>query len=367
VTPAQLRALVPAASESAYLDTATYGPAAEPTVAAIRDFTDAWSRGATRFETWDGYVEDGRRLFASLINAPAEDIALTPFVSTGAGSLAVQLQRGDRVVVNEIEFGSNLWPWLFQRDRGVEVALVAVTNGRCRIEDYEAAIGERVTLVAVSALQSSNGWRAPLRRLADLAHRAGGMLFVDACQGAGAIRLDPASDAFDILAADSYKWLMGPRGAGYMYLSPAARDRFRPVLIGPHAGRNRLGSYYGPAMELSETASRFDSSPSWISMAGDREALALLSQVGVEVIEAHDLALAARFRAGAEELDLAADGFPEEERSPIVSLGFDDPDAAAERLAAAGVVVARRATGVRFSFHAFNNASDVDRALEALS
>ena len=176
MTPKELRALVPAAHESAYLNTATYGPAAEPTVAAIKDFVDAWSHGSTRFEVWEDIGEECRQLFATLLNAPADDIAIQPFVSTAAGSIAVQLQAGDRVVVNEMEFSSNLWPWLYQRDRGVEVAVVPARGGRCELADYEAAIGDRATIVAVSAFQSTNGWRAPLRALADLAHGAGNAL-----------------------------------------------------------------------------------------------------------------------------------------------------------------------------------------------
>ena len=366
MTPAELRDLVPAARESAYLNTATYGPAAEPTADAVREFADRWSRGLDPFEAWDARADECRALFARLLGCSPADVALQPYVSGAAGIVAANLGPGDRVVANEIEFASNLWPWLERVDAGVEVALVPVRDGRCEVADYAAAIGDRVSLVAVSAMQSSNGWRAPLRELAGLAHGAGGLLFVDGCQGAGAIRLDPERDGFDLLAADSYKWLMGPRGAGYLYLSEAARDRLRPLAVGAFNSTSRRVTPYGPRRELSETASRFDASPSWISLAGDRQALELLDRVGVDTIEEHDLALAARFRAGLDDLGIEGDGFPEAERSPIVTLNLPDPDAVLDRLAAAGVVAARRAQGVRFSFHVFNNDSDVDRALEAL-
>ena len=367
MTPEDLRGLVPAARDSAYLNTATYGPAARPTVAAMTEFLDGWSRGSVRFEVWEDVGEECRVLFAKLLGAPPEDIAIQPYVSTAAGAIAVQLQPGDRVVVNEMEFASNLWPWLFQRERGIDVAVVPAHHGRCELADYEAAIGDRVAIVAVSAFQSANGWRAPLRALADRAHAAGGMLFVDACQGAGGIRLDPGRDGFDMLVADSYKWLMGPRGAGYMYLSPAARERFRPVAMGWRSARHPQETYYGVEMDLSETASRFDSSLSWISMVGDRESLLLLNAVGIETIEAHNLGLAHRFRAGIEELAIETDRFPEAEQSPVVALALRDPDASIARLTAAGVIAARRANGVRLSFHVFNDVSDVDRALEALA
>jgi selenocysteine lyase/cysteine desulfurase len=367
VTPDELRRLIPAVRDSAYLNTATYGPASDLTVAAVTQFLDGWSHGSVRFEVWEDVGEECRALFAKLLNSPLEDIAIQPFVSTAAGAIAVQLRPGDRVVVNEMEFASNLWPWLYQRERGVEVAVVPVRGGRCEIADYEAAIGDRVAIVAVSAFQSANGWRAPLRALADAAHSAGGMLFVDACQGAGGIRLDPQRDGFDMLVADSYKWLMGPRGAGYMYLSPAARNRFRPVAMGWHSARHPQQTYYGVEMDLSDTASRFDSSLSWISMVGDRESLLLLNAIGIDMIEAHNLGLAHRFRAGLEERAIETEPFPEAERSPVVALTLSDPEATMARLSAAGVIGARRADGVRLSFHVFNNEADVDRALEALA
>jgi selenocysteine lyase/cysteine desulfurase len=367
VTPEEFRDLIPAARDSAYLNTATYGPASELTVAAMTEFLEGWSHGTIDHTVWEEVGEECRVLFASLLAVSPDDIAIQPYVSTAAGAIAVQLQRGDRVVVNEMEFASNLWPWLYQRERGVEVAVVSARRGRCELTDYEAAMGDRVAIVAVSAFQSANGWRAPLRSLADRAHAAGGLLFVDACQGAGGIRLDPERDGFDILVADSYKWLMGPRGAGYMYLSPAARERFRPVTMGWRSARNPRETYYGTTMDLSETASRFDSSLSWISMVGDREALLLLNAVGIEAIEAHNLGLAHRFRAGLEELAIETPPFPEGERSPVVALTLPDAETTITRLAAAGVIGALRADGIRLSFHVFNNESDVDRALEALA
>ncbi len=366
MTPDDVRRLIPATREGAYLNTATYGPASEPTVAALDDFTRAWSHGSERFEVWEEAAEDCRRLFASLLDASVADIAIAPYVSTAAGAIASQLAQGDRVVVNEMEFASNLWPWLFQRDRGVEVVVVPVRHGRCELADYAAAVGDRVSIVAVSAFQSANGWRAPLRALADLAHGAGGMLFVDACQGAGGIDLRPERDGFDILVSDSYKWLMGPRGAGYMYISEEARGRTRPVTMGPRSALDPRTAYYGVEMALSKTASKFDSSLSWMAMVGDREALQILNAVGIAAIDAHNMALAARFRSGVLAMGLRLEEFEAAELSPVVSVRLENPEACLTALQAAGVTAAKRAAGIRFSFHVFNDEADVDLALEAL-
>ena len=90
MTPADLRELVPAARDSAYLNTATYGPAPEPTVTAMAEFLEGWSHGSVLYEVWENVGEECRILFARLLNAPSEDIAIQPYVSTAAGAIAVQ-------------------------------------------------------------------------------------------------------------------------------------------------------------------------------------------------------------------------------------------------------------------------------------
>ena len=151
-----------------------------------------------------------------------------------------------------------------------------------------------------------------------------------------------------------------------MYISETARRRTRPLAIGTHSARNPRTTYYGVEMDLSDAASLFDSSLSWMAMVGDRESLQLLNQIGIDRIEKHNLALATRFRVGATRLGVPAVDFPAEERSPIVSVLLDDPDRSLSRLRQAGVTAAKRAGGIRFSFHVFNNEDDVDRALAAL-
>ena len=88
VTPAEFRELIPAARDFAYLNTATYGPASELTVAAMTEFLDGWSHGSVDHEVWEEVGEECRALFAQLLNVPTEDIAIQPYVSTAAGAIA---------------------------------------------------------------------------------------------------------------------------------------------------------------------------------------------------------------------------------------------------------------------------------------
>ena len=179
--------------------------------------------------------------------------------------------------------------------------------------------------------------------------------FVDATQAAGWLPLDLAP--FDFTATAAYKWLLSPRGTAFFTIRPERRDELVPHTAGWYAGEDVPSSYYGAPLRLAADARRFDTSPAWLNWVGAAGALALLEDVGVAAIHAHDVALAARLRDG---LGL------EPGDSAIVSVG-GLPDDAADRLAAAGVMAAGRGGALRLSCHLYTTDDDVDRALAALS
>ena len=141
-----------------------------------------------------------------------------------------------------------------------------------------------------------------------------------------------------------------------MAIRPEAAEGLIPHLAGWYAGEVPMSTLYGGPLRVAQSARRFDVSPAWLSWVGHAPALALLEEIGIEAVHAHDLGLANRFRAG---LGL------EPGDSAIVSLALDDD--AGDRLRAAGVMAAGRGGGLRFSFHLSTTPGDVDRALTALA
>ena len=179
--------------------------------------------------------------------------------------------------------------------------------------------------------------------------------FVDVTQGMGWLPLD--CSRFDYTACAAYKWLLSLRGTAFFTIRPERRDDLVPHSAGWYAGEEVAASYYGGPLRLAADARRFDLSPAWINWVGAAAALALLEDVGIEAIRAHDVRMAARLREG---LGL------EPGDSAIVSVAGLGPDAA-ERLQAAGVMAAGRGGALRLSFHLYTTDRDVDRALEALN
>jgi selenocysteine lyase/cysteine desulfurase len=244
-----------------------------------------------------------------------------------------------------VEFTSNLFPWLVHQDRGVQVDAVPLD----RLLD---AITPGTSLVAASLVQSAGGDVLPLDDVLDAAAAVDALVVVDGSQGVGWLPVDASRvDAFVCIA---YKWLMSPRGTGFLVLSDRLRERLRPLNAGWYAGADVHTSYYGPPLRLATDARRFDVSPAWFSWVGTAPALELLERLDREQVHAHDVGLANRFRSGL--------GLPPGD-SAIVSATVDG---AAEKLERAGIRAAVRAGAMRASFHLYTTEADVDAALDAL-
>ena len=331
--------------EPGWLNTASYGLPPRPAWEALQAALGDWHVGATTWEPWDDSTTRARESFARLVGADAADVFLGSTVSAAVAPIAAALPDGAKVLVDDVEFTSNVFPWMVHADRGVEVVSAAT-------DDLIDAIRPGVDLVAVSAVQSATGTVLDLEKVVAVSKEIGALVVIDASQAVGWLPLDVSG--VDALITHTYKWLMSPRGATLGYLSPELQDRCRPLHAGWYAGQDVHRSYYGTAMELAKDARRFDQSPSWFSFVGAAPALELVEQIGVEAIRQHNVALANEFRAG---LGLPASN------SAIVST---DLPGAEEAFAAAGVRAAVRGGKLRASFHVYSTSADVQLALNAL-
>lgn len=327
-----------------YLNTASYGLPPAPAFAALQEALDDWRHGRTSWEGWTESVARARETFARLVAARPEDVAAGATVSELVGLVAASLPDGAQVLVPEVEFTSNLFPWLAQDGRGVRVRTAPLAG-------LADAVDEATTLVAVSAVQSSNGEIADLPSIREAAATNDALVLVDATQACGWFPLR-ATD-YDFVVVHTYKWLMSPRGAALMAVRPERVESLVPVHAGWWSAENPLGDYYGPPLRLATSARRLDTSPAWFSWVGTAPALETVERVGVDRIHEHDVGLANRFRAG---MGL------ESGDSAIVSVDADG----AERLEDAGIRAAVRAGGLRVSFHLYNTREHVDAALDAL-
>jgi selenocysteine lyase/cysteine desulfurase len=192
---------------------------------------------------------------------------------------------------------------------------------------------------------------------------------VDAIQGLGPHVIDVARTPIDFLAADGHKWLLGPEGAGLLYVRRDWLERLRPLMVGWHSV---VGSYNAPENEfrLKPSAERWEGGS--FNMPGLQAlgaSLRLLLDIGPAVVSERILERARAVRALARTVGWTVEGSgrPEDE-SGIVALtcGSVEPDRAARLLRDRGVAVASRRGRLRISPHVYNNEDDLGRLAKGL-
>lgn len=334
--------------KSTYLNTASTGLLPARTVDAIRAAVESVAAGQPLDMFAD--VQAARASFARLTGVPDRRVAAGASVAVYTGLIAASLPAGAEVLTAEADFSSVVTAFHVREDLKVRTVPLA------RVAE---SVRPGTALVAVSAVQPADGRVADLPAISEAARTHGARTYVDASQAVGWLPLD--ADAYDYVASVAFKWLVSPRGVTFLVV-PEDLGGLTPVFAGWVAGEHPGDSDYGPVKEFAHSARRFDVSPSLFSYVGARHSLALIEELGVEAVQAHDLALADRFRAGLDSLGAAPLPAP---GAPIVSvpgLGHRQPE-----LSRAGIEVSDRAGNLRAAFHLYNTTADVDRLLDVLS
>lgn len=330
----------------AYLDTATAGLPPASAWEALQAALTEWRRGDADAVAYDRPLERSRSLFAELMAVEPAQIAVGSQASVFVGMVAASLPEGAQVLTAEGDFTSVLFPFHARGASRLRVREVP-------LEQLAGSVTRSTYLVAVSAVQSSDGRVVDLDSLTEACAASGTQIMVDATQAAGWLPID--AGRFDYVIASGYKWLLAARGTAFMAVRRDRINELRPTAAGWYAGADPWQSIYGTPLRLAETAKRFDVSPAWHSWVSQAPALKLLSYVGKHTLQTNALMLAKRFCDGT--------GVPYE-GSAIVSVGIDNE--APGRLSAAGVVGSMRAGHLRLSFHVSTTEEDVDRAIDAL-
>jgi cysteine desulfurase / selenocysteine lyase len=255
--------------------------------------------------------------------------------------------------------------------RGVELRRVPSRDGRITLDDLRAPIDSKTRIVSLSWVEFASGFQNDLHAIGSLCRERGILFFVDAIQGLGVFPLDVRATPIDFLAADGHKWLLGPEGAGILYVRSELIDRLHPVGVGwnsvigatdfsridftlkPHAGRWESGSL------------------NVAGIMGLGASVELLLQVGVQNVAARVLELTDYLcrrlaeRPGPAVFSSRRPG----ESSGIVSLTMSTPVELKARMALCKsnrVVVNQRAGRLRVSPHCYNTFEEIERLVALL-
>lgn len=359
------------------LDHAAVGPLPDTCRARIQEWLDeAHNDGDALWPEWSRRFEDCRTLAAGLVNADPDEIGLVPNTSFGINMIAEGFpwQAGDNVVIPGGEFPSNVYPWLHLASRGVEVRTVPLDGVRVCPNRIAEACDSRTRVVSVSWVGYASGWRIDPAELARVAHDQGALFFLDAIQGLGVFPLDVRATGIDFMAADGHKWLLGPEGAGLLYIRKKLLNTIRPIIVGWNSV-SQGNDYTNVQLNIRDAASRYESgSQNMAGFLGLRGSLQVLRQNGlrpdVSPIADRVIGLTDRLSemvcsAGWE---LFTDRSIEAAKSGIVTFSVPghDPVQLRKGLFAEKIIVSCRVGRLRAAVHGFNNEADLQRLVDIL-
>lgn len=370
----EIRSLFPANKTYAYLNSAAVSPMPVTAIKAINwQINDVASHGALHFSQWVEAKDRARGLLAEMLKVLSEQVAFVRNTSDGIASLANGLDwtEGDNIVSFAGEFPSNFYPWRRIRDEfGVELRLCPERNGRIDLDEFTSLIDGRTKVVTISSVQFASGYKADLERIGRAARGVDALFCVDIIQGLGAMPFDLPAQFVDAACGSSHKWLCGPEGCGYIYLSERARERVKPTLVGWISVENAW-DFGNREQPFRPTALAWEAGTGAAALFfGLEQSLKLLTETGAEKIEAHlaDLTDSLCDSLAGRDYEIVSSRFPGE-RSQIVCIKHRNgltSNQLAVSLEEKNVIVSPRGDRLRIAPHFYNNIEDIDQLVGAL-
>jgi selenocysteine lyase/cysteine desulfurase len=172
---------------------------------------------------------------ARLIHCERDEVAIVENATVGwmMAFYSIPFSPGDRILTAEAEYASNYLAYLqIARDKGVLVETIPSTDtGEVCVASLEAMIDDRVRLISVTHVPTNGGLVNPIAEIGAVAKAHDILYLVDACQSAGQIPLDVSAIQCDILSATGRKFLRGPRGVGFLFVSKRILETLHPPMI----------------------------------------------------------------------------------------------------------------------------------------
>lgn len=364
----------PVIAHYAYLNHAATGPLTRRAARRMAEVAEGvLASGDRRWSARMAEIERVRGLLAGLLGArEPREVAFVENTSVALSLVAEGLawRPGDNVVGARLEYPANAYPWMHLTNYGVEYRLAEERDGRIDPEELLSLIDDHTRVLALSWVQYASGFRSDLARLGAVCQERDVLFVVDVIQGLGALALDVEAAGVDIAAGAVHKWLLGPEGVGYLYVSDRVIERLRPLLSGSRSPRVPFQTKDFD-LTWNDGAKRFESGTmNTYGIAALGGSLEILLEAGIEAVEQHVLSLADRAARG-----LAEQGFTVvSSRRPGEASGIvtaTHPTQGSEelvrKLGGRSVVVAARAGRLRVSPHFYNTEEEVDRFLQEIA
>ncbi len=351
-----------------YLDHASQGPLPNPSREAYDKYLNRWQNmkrrhGAELFES----IENVRKNLAGLIGVTPDRIGISSTTSFGLNiiSAGYPWAAGDNVVVSDGDFPANIYPWVRLESSSVEIRFAENKGGFIDENAIMSSSDGRTRVICISWVQFNNGYRVDLEKLGEFCRENGIIFCVDGIQGTGVIPIDVPSAHIDLFSCGCQKWMLGPCGTAFFYLSERAEEMIKPPLLGwlsvdwggefsdllrygltPRTGPSKyeIGTY--PFQDISALEASVDLLQSFDRQAAWDHIRSLTGMI-IEFVESDR-----RYKLKS--------SIEESRRSGIVAIQANDSQKLFSHLTDKGFAVSFREGSVRVSPHFYNNEDEIN-------
>jgi cysteine desulfurase/selenocysteine lyase len=343
---------------------------------AIAKYAAQCTTGDQEKFVYPGVLERGRKLGSQLLNCQPDEVAFVGPTSLALSLIAsgLKFRKSENILIYFDDYPSNVYPWLALADQGVQVRMMNIRSlGQIRARDVIGQVDENTRLVALASCHFISGYRIDYQEIGKQLHDRNILFCLDAIQTLGAF--STTTENVDLLAADAHKWLLGPCGAGLMYVQKSVQERLNPPIYGWN--NVRCPNYVAQAEIVFRSGSqKYEAGThNLLGVVGLVEAMEMLMEYGIDNIS-RELLRKRQFLAPA----IASKGFtvlyPEagpDIGSGIVSFFKEGADMAAlhQKITDAGITTSLRGDRagqkyIRLSPHFYNTDAELQKLIDTL-
>src|SRR5690606_33710586 len=203
--------------------------------AALHRYAE-WAKNEVGEPWWPGWSDsrdECKQSFAKLINADADEIAFARSTVEAENNILTGMDlSGGNVVTTDLHYAPSVYSYKMREKRnGLQVRIIKHKDWRFDVRDFEEVIDKNTKLVAITLVSNVNGFVVEdVRAISDLAHANGAVLYADIIQGVGAVPVDVKAMGIDLAACSTFKWLMGSKGFGFLYVRKDLQDTVVPTI-----------------------------------------------------------------------------------------------------------------------------------------
>jgi selenocysteine lyase/cysteine desulfurase len=372
VFPASVRADFPSTTLDTYMNAAAMHPLGSFAARAIEEGVAFRLHGAGpgRADFGAEKQQDLKKRYAGLIGATANEIAYTASTSDGENIVVMGMdlaRRGGNIVIDELHFTTSLYMYKELEKKGVQLRIVKHRNWAIDVNDMDRAIDKNTRLVSLALVSNVNGFMHDAKAVSALAHARGAYVFADIIQAVGAVPVDVKALGIDFASAGTYKWLMGERGLGFLYVR---EDLQGTVLPTTRYGHRQVSNFNRAELtwEPLPGAAKYETGGIGVLLAACVSAgIDYVQALGLDKIRSHARQLTDRLQK-----ELPPLGYkpltPSGNETPILAFELKDAAATVKALQTGKVTatVIGNENRLRLSVSVFNTHEDIDRVVEVL-